>query len=231
MIRIFAGYDPNEAAGYHTCCHSVMTRASEPVSITPIIKNTFPEWHREGENNGATEFSFSRFLVPYLAGYRGHAIFVDGADMLCLGDIAELWSLRSHKHAVQVVKRPEYHVESKKMWDQPNRLYPRKNWSSVMIMNCEYHHAHNLTPETVAKATGAYLHQFYWTTENRIGDLPPEWNFLVGHDQKNNPNKMLAEEAKILHFTNGLPDVHPTDGEADNLWRQERSRMNHITPV
>jgi len=61
--------------------------------------------------------------------------------------------------------------------------------------------------------------------------LPAEWNFLVGHDQKMNPNKLLAEEAKILHFTNGLPDVHPTDGEADNLWRQERARMNHVTPA
>ncbi len=231
MIRIFAGFDPNESAGYHTFCHSVITRASEPVSITPIIKNTFPEWKREGENNGATEFSFSRFLVPYLCGYSGHAIFVDGADMLCLGDIAELWALRSHRYAVQVVKRPEYHVESNKMWNQQNRLYPRKNWSSVMIMNCNYHHSHNLTPENVATKGGDWLHQFMWTTDNRIGDLPPEWNFLVGHDIQNNPSKLLSEDAKILHYTNGLPDVHPIDGQADNLWRQERARMNHVTSI
>lgn len=223
MIRIFAGFDPNEAAGYHTFCHSVMTRASEPVSITPIIKNTFPEWHREGENNGATEFSFSRFLVPYLCGYRGHALFVDGADMLCLGDIAELWAMRSHRHAVQVVKHPEYKVEVTKMWNQANRQYPKKNWSSLMLFNCEYHHAHELTPENVATKPGSWLHQFSWCGEKKIGGLPLEWNSLVGHD-------CYHADTKLLHFTNGLPDVNPTDGIEDNLWRQEHARMNHVTP-
>lgn len=222
MIRVFAGYDPNEAAGYHTFCHSVITRASQPVSITPVIKNQFPEWRREGLNNGATEFSFARFLVPYLCGYRGHAIFMDGADMLCLGDIAELWALRDHSKAVQVVQHAPYAVEEKKMWNQDNRQYPRKNWSSVMLMNCEYHHAKHLTPENVATKSGAWLHHFEWTKENRIGDLPPEWNVLVGHQP--------TENAKLLHYTNGLPDVHPT-GQIDEIWHAERELMNHVTPL
>lgn len=223
MIRVFAGFDPNESAGYHTFCHSVISRASEPVCITPIIKNTFPEWQRKGENNGATEFSFSRFLVPYLCGYRGHAIFVDASDMLCLGDIADLWALRNHRYAVQVVKRPEYEVESVKMWNQDNRNYPKKNWSSVMLMNCEYHMSHELTLDNVATKPGSWLHQFEWTYESRIGALPPEWNILVGHDK-------YRPDAKILHYTNGLPDVHPTDSIEDNLWRKERAAMNHVTP-
>lgn len=222
MIRLFAGYDPNEAAGYHTFCHSVITRASEPVSITPIIKNQFPEWKRENDD-GATEFSFSRFLVPYLCGYRGHAIFMDGADMLCLGDIAELWALRDYSKSVQVVQHPEYQPESVKMWGQENRAYPRKNWSSVMIMNCDYHHAHELTPENVATKPGGWLHRFEWTTEKRIGELPPEWNVLVGHQDTTN--------AKLLHFTNGLPEVHLcTELEVQRLWYEEHKQMNHVTP-
>lgn len=222
IIRIFAGYDPNEAAGYHTFCHSVITRSSKPVSITPIAKNTFPWWKREGENNGATEFSFSRFLVPYLCGYRGHAIFMDGADMLCVGDIAELWAMRDHSKAVQVVQHPEYETKAVKMWDQPNRQYPKKNWSSVMLMNCEFHHSFMLTPENVARKPGSWLHQFEWTTDNRIGALPAEWNALVGHQE--------TYDAKILHYTNGLPDVNPTNGYADAMWRQECEAMNHVTP-
>jgi lipopolysaccharide biosynthesis glycosyltransferase len=222
MIRLFVGYDPNEAAGYHTFCHSVITRASEPVSITPIIKNQFPEWKRQGESNGATEFSFSRFLVPYLCNYRGHAIFVDGADMLCLADIAELWALRDYSKSVQVVQH-DYKPDSVKMWNQENRAYPRKNWSSVMIMNCEYHHARELTPENVATQSGAWLHQFQWTTDNRIGKLPPEWNVLVGHEK--------TENAKLLHYTNGLPEVHPLNGLEDLKWNIERVAMNHITPL
>jgi lipopolysaccharide biosynthesis glycosyltransferase len=200
----------------------VLTRSSQPVSITPIAKNTFHWWKREGENNGATEFSFSRFLVPYLAGYNGHALFVDGADMLCLGDVAELWKLRDHSKAVQVVKHEPYQVEGTKMWNQPNRQYPKKNWSSVMLFNCAYHHAHELTPETVATKPGSWLHQFQWCQEHKVGALPAEWNVLVGHHE--------IEGAKILHFTNGLADVNPTDGLADNLWRKERAAMNHVTP-
>ncbi len=222
MIRVFAGFDPNESAGYHTFCHSVMTRASQPVSITPIIKNQFPEWKREGENNGATEFSFARFLVPYLCGYRGHAIFMDGADMLCLGDIAELWALRDHSKAVQCVQHAPYDVNVSKMWNQENRQYPRKNWSSVMLMNCEYHHAHRLTPENVATMDGAWLHQFGWTEDNRVGALPPEWNVLVGHQEQTG--------AKLLHYTNGLPDVHASDTSADVLWYKECESMTHVTP-
>lgn len=224
MIRLFVGYDPNEAAGYHTFCHSVITRASEPVSIVPIIKNQFPDWKREGESNGATEFSFSRFLVPYLCGYRGHAIFMDGADMLCLADIAELWKLRDYSKAVQVVQHEEYKPEATKMWGQENRAYPRKNWSSVMIMNCEYHHSSELSPENVATKSGSWLHRFEWTTDNRIGALPKEWNALVGHH--------VTEDAKVLHFTNGLPSVHTcTDLYAQKMWRDEREKMNHITPI
>jgi lipopolysaccharide biosynthesis glycosyltransferase len=222
VIRLFVGYDPNEAAGYHTFCHSVITRASEPVSITPIIRNQFPEWKRENDN-GATEFSYSRFLVPYLCSYRGHAIFVDGSDMLCLGDIADLWALRDYSKSVQVVQHPGYQPEAVKMWGQKNESYPRKNWSSVMIMNCDYHHCHELTPENVATKSGAWLHRFEWTTENRIGELPPEWNVLVGHQD--------TAKAQLLHFTNGLPEIHPIDGIADDVWHYERECMNHVTPL
>ena len=223
MIQIFAGYDPNEAAGYSTFCHSVLTRASEPVSITPIARNTFSWWKRQGENDGSTEFSFARFLIPYLMGYRGHAIFMDGADMLCLGDVAELWKMRSHRHSVQCVQHAPYEPLKTKMWNQENRAYPKKNWSSVMILNCESHHAHKLTPELVATAPGAYLHQFDWAEEDRIGILPPEWNCLVQHHP--------IDHAKILHFTNGLPDIHPSNTGADKLWYEERTRMNHVTEL
>lgn len=221
MIRLFAGYDPNEAAGYHTFCHSVITRATQPISITPIIKNQFSWWKREGDNDGATEFSFARFLVPYLCGHRGHAIFMDGADMLCLGDIAELWEMRDYSKSVQVVKHKPYAINDKKMWNQDNRQYPKKNWSSVMIMNCEYMHSHELTPDNIATKSGAWLHQFKWAIESRIGCLPPEWNVLVGHQD--------TENAKLLHYTNGLPDVFPTS--MDEVWHKERKLMNHVTPL
>ncbi len=221
MIRLFAGFDSNEVAGYHTFCHSVITRSSQPVSITPICKSTFPWWARKNEvdHEGATEFSFSRFLIPYLCDYRGHAIFMDGADMLCLGDIAELWEMRSHNHSVQVVKHPGYQPKRVKMWDQENRAYPRKNWSSVMILNCEYHHAHKLTPEYVANAPGSDLHQLVWTSSERIGELPAEWNVLV-------EEQVIPDNPKVLHYSLGLPAIRDTEVSA--IWHKEREAMNYV---
>jgi hypothetical protein len=106
------------------------------------------------------------------------------------------------------------------MWNQENRPYKRKNWSSVMLMNCAYHHAHKLTPENVATQTGEWLHQFHWATDNRIGELPPEWNCLVGE-------QTVKTGAKLLHFTLGLPGVHSSP--FDDLWHEERAKMNHVT--
>jgi hypothetical protein len=40
MIRIFAGYDPREAIGYHVFCQSLIERTSEPVAITPLVRYT-----------------------------------------------------------------------------------------------------------------------------------------------------------------------------------------------
>jgi hypothetical protein len=106
------------------------------------------------------------------------------------------------------------------MWNQENRKYPKKNWSSLMIINCDYHHSHKLTPEMVSLAPGAYLHQFDWTNEERIGALPKEWNVLVGHQD--------IEGAKLLHFTNGIGGVMPLDDVAEALWNKERKSMNYI---
>lgn len=225
-VRVFLGYDPNEAAGYHVCAHSIMTRATRPVSIQPIALNQIPEWRRLNVNDkpGATDFSFARFLVPYLCGYQGHAIFLDGADMLCTDDIAKLWDLRDTYSAVQCVQIPKYDVHPNKMWSQRNEWYPRKQWSAVTIWNCGHYHNRVLTPEYVAKATGAELHRFAWLEDERIGSLPTEWNHLVDYF----PREGVPA---ILHYTDGLPTVHDyKDAEAVDLWYEERALMNHVTP-
>src|SRR6266568_2834660 len=105
MIRVFIGYDPKEAVAYHTLAHSILTRASAPVSIAPVALSTLrgPFFNRERDPLQSTEFSFSRFLVPFLCGFEGWAIFMD-CDMLCRGDIADLWSYRDEEFAMLCVK-------------------------------------------------------------------------------------------------------------------------------
>lgn len=226
-IRVFLGYDPNEAGGYHACAHSIMTHATSPVSIQPIALNQIPEWKRDNPNDkpGATNFSFARFLVPYLCGYQGHAIFMDGADMLVTRDITELWDMRDIYSAVQCVQIPKYEVETTKMWNQRNEWYPRKQWSAVTLWNCGHYHNRVLTPEFVAKASGADLHRFSWLTDDRVGSLPMEWNHLVDAF----PREGMPA---VLHYTYGLPTIHEyKDEEAVDKWYEERAKMNYVTPL
>lgn len=196
MIRVFIGWDPREAIAFDVLARSIWKRSSEPVSITPLIRSTLPV-KREG---GSTEFAFTRFLVPYLCGYEGHAIFMD-CDMLCLADIAELWALkephwRIHGPAVKVVQHDYRPKETVKFLGAKQEPYARKNWSSLMVFDNAKCKA--LTPEFVQCAPGLDLHQFRWVDEQRtpIGELPEAWNHLVGHS-KGSP--------KIIHYTSGGP--------------------------
>jgi hypothetical protein len=184
MIRLFTGWDAREAAGWHVFTDSIYAHASEPVAICRL-----PE--RQGD--GSNRFTFSRFMVPELCNHEGWAIYVDGCDMLCRGDIAELWALRDERYAVQVVQH-EYTTKFPRKYlgtpmESPNIDYPRKNWSSVILWNCG--HWENRMP-------WGNLHRFEWLKDDCIGSLPKEWNWLA--DEYG-----YSERAHLLHFTAGMP--------------------------
>ena len=108
MIKIFVGYDPREAVAFSVLAHSIHQRSSEPVTVTPIrLSQLEGVYRRPRDPLQSTDFSFSRFLTPWLCEYRGWAVFTD-CDMLVLDDIAKLWALRDDRYAVQVVKH--HHV-------------------------------------------------------------------------------------------------------------------------
>ena len=104
MIKVFIGYDSNETVAYHVLSHTILKYSSQPVSITPIVKNHLTNiYNRERTDIESTDFSFTRFLVPYLCGYQGWAIFID-CDMLFTTDISELWNLRDDAYSLMCVK-------------------------------------------------------------------------------------------------------------------------------
>ena len=212
-IPIFIGYDPREAVVYHTCVNSIIRQASQPVAIIPLALNLFTDY-TETHTDGSNHFIYSRFLVPHLMNYLGHAIFIDG-DMIVRGDIAELWNLRRYDVDVQVVKHDYKTCMTEKYLGSRNEDYPRKNWSSVILWNCQNPANKRLTPEFVEKATGAELHRFSWIRDERIGELPIEWNWLPDEFGAN-PN------AKLLHYTLGAPCFHEfaTTPQADE-WHRE----------
>jgi lipopolysaccharide biosynthesis glycosyltransferase len=213
-IPIFVGYDPREAVVYHTCANSIIRHASRPVAIIPLALNLFTDY-TETHTDGSNHFIYSRFLVPHLMDYLGHAIFIDG-DMIVRADIAELWDLRDYTVDVQVVKHDYQTRMTEKYLGAKNENYPRKNWSSVILWNCQNPANKRLTPQFIEKATGAELHRFTWIKDERIGELPREWNWL--------PDEFgINVEAKLLHYTLGTPSFHEfaTTPMGDE-WHRER---------
>tara|TARA_E500000331_G_scaffold234525_1_gene224694 strand:+ start:5084 stop:5827 length:744 start_codon:yes stop_codon:yes gene_type:complete len=197
MINIFIGYDTKEKVAFNVLSYSILKNSSKPVAITPIyLDNIKDDFVRERNNLSSTEFSFSRFIIPHLMNYQGWALFMD-CDMLMIDDIAKLWRLRDDKYAVQVCKHDYVPKSQTKFLNQVQTVYPKKNWSSVMLMNC--HKCHTLTPDYVNKASGLELHQFKWLeSEKLIGDIPLEWNWLADEYEP-------KEEVHNIHYTEGGP--------------------------
>ncbi len=218
MIRVFVGYDPREAVAFGVLAHSIHARATQPVAIAPVMLSQLQGVYRRERNPlQSTEFSFSRFLTPWLCDYRGWAIFTD-CDMLVLDDIAKLWALRDERFAVQVVKHRHVPKEEVKFLGTKQTKYEKKNWSSVMLMNCERCTA--LTPDYVNAASGLELHQFKWLqSEALIGEIPNRWNHLVGYDAP-------RRDASLVHFTIGGPYFQEyRDCEYAKEWFTEREAM------
>jgi hypothetical protein len=221
MIQVFIGYDPREALAYSVLAYSIHARASQPVSIAPIMLSQLGGiMTRERHPLQSTDFSFSRFLTPYLSGYAGWSVFMD-CDMLVLDDVAKLFALRDERYAVMAVKHDHVPKEERKFLDQPQSAYQKKNWSSVMLFNNAKCRA--LTPEYVNTASGLELHQFKWLGDDElIGAIPERWNHLVGYNAPRN-------DASLVHYTLGGPYFSEyRDCEYSRQWRDELAAMQRV---
>lgn len=196
-IPVYIGFDQVEAGAFWTCASSILENTTVPVEIIPLKRTALP-LTRPKHPRQSNEFAFTRFLVPYLQNYSGYGIFVD-CDFLFFGNISDLWFLRDESKAVQVCKHSgETFVDGTKYLGTGQYKYDKKCWSSLMIFNCAHPDCGILTPEYIDSADGLDLHQFKWTDEESIGELPLEWNWLVDHY---NPKK----DIKAAHFTEGGP--------------------------
>mgnify|MGYP000618963121 FL=1 len=196
MINLFVGFDPREAVAYHVFCNSIIQNTSVPVQITPLVLSQLQEFN-ETHDDRSNDFVYSRFLTPYLSDFKGWTIFADG-DMICQGDLKELIDMADPSKAVMVVKHDYQTKATQKYLGNINENYPRKNWSSVILWNCDHPKHKILTPDFVSKQTGKFLHRFSWLDDQDIGELPLEWNWLASEYRVN-------REAKLIHFTLGTP--------------------------
>jgi len=202
-MKIFVGWDSREDIAYQVCRASLLKHTSVDLDIVPIKQKHMREknlFWRDHDPLSSTEFTFTRFLVPYLAGYKGWAVFMD-CDFMWRGDVSTVLDYCDYSNAVMVVKHNYNPPERVKMDGAVQTQYPRKNWSSFMLINCGHEQVQkNLTLETVNTATGLYLHRLQWATNDCIGELPVAYNYLEGWHTKDDCPNPLA-----VHFTRGGP--------------------------
>ncbi len=216
------GFDPREQDAYRVCERSIRKHSSISVEVKPLILDQLGIYKRPTTRNGdrlydeisaapmSTEFALTRFLVPFLEDYKGWSLFCD-CDFLWRADVAELFSLADQKYAVQVVKHNHRPLENEKMDGQLQTIYPRKNWSSLVLWNNE-HLSNAGQLDRVNRWPGLHLHQFRWLRDEEIGDIPAEWNWL-------------EHSPKAVHFTRGVPSMLGYENVAfSDEWRAELDR-------
>jgi hypothetical protein len=231
--KVFVGYDTRLPLPYAVTARSILKKTRYSVEITPLL---LPHLQAQGlyvretvTKDGqmfdtisdapmSTEFAISRFLIPYLCDYQGFAVFCD-SDFLFRSDIQNLFDLVDPSKAVQCVKHDYRPKDEKKMDGQIQTQYSRKNWSSLMIFNCGHPSNYKLDLTMVNTLPGRDLHAFSWLQDDEIGDIPPLWNWLEGHN-------LPTVGIEAVHYTRGTPDMagYENTQHADE-WRNIAGEM------
>jgi lipopolysaccharide biosynthesis glycosyltransferase len=219
-FNIYVGYDWNQDVAFNVCKESILKYSSIATNVHRINCNTVNGYKREADPLASTPFTYARFYVPFLNNFKGVSLFCDG-DFLFLEDIKGLFEKFNPTYAVQVVKHDYTPTNAIKMNDKIQTIYPRKNWSSLILWNNEHPKNKQLNLELLNKSTGSFLHQFKWLEDNEIGSISHEWNWLVGWYQENETQK-----PKALHFTEGGPWLKPAENKYDQLWLDFKELTN-----
>lgn len=198
-LPVYIGFDHRQAVSYNVLQFSIFRRSSKPVTISPLVLPSLPITRQ-----GLTPFTYSRFLVPWLNSFQGWALFLD-TDFLCLADISELFALCDNRYAAMVSKNAK-----------------KFEWASMIMFNCAHPANQILTPDYVEDPQRCrFPHTMDWLSEDVVGDLPREWNHLVGYDQP-------RRDAKLVHYTQGMPVFEETKGsEYTEHWLTEHKAANH----
>ena len=202
-MKVFVGYDTREDIAYQVCKHSLESR-NKNVEVRPLKQNELREqgWYsRPIDKLASTEFTFTRFLVPELCNFDGWALFCD-SDIIFIEDIKQLFDQADDKYAVMCAQHDYTPKEGVKMDGQTQTVYPRKNWSSVVLFNCGHPSNKKLDLNLVnnPEITGAYLHRFSWLNDSEIGQISHEWNWLTDWYEEGKDGS-----PKALHYTEGGP--------------------------
>lgn len=230
---IWIGFDPREAAAFAVARSSARRHLTQKIPIFGLVLSDLQAkelytrpleyrrsavdrpimWDTISDAPMATQHACARFLVRELAG-GGWAMFCDG-DVLFRGNVARLFDSLDPKVPLYCVKHGTQKEIQTKMDGQIQTAYPKKNWSSVFILNCDHEANRGLTLDLINSVPGRDLHRFCWLDESEICALGQEWNYLVGESPR-------CDDVKIAHFTLGVPDMPGYENcEFSDEWRAE----------
>lgn len=229
-LNVFIGFDSSnfgQELAYEVCKRSIEKHNLEKnVKIHKLVKKDLIKQglFKRKNNDGATEFTYTRFFVPYLSNYQGYSIFCD-SDFLWCCDIQELFEKYTHpEKALACVMHDYKNCHGKtKMDGQVQEYYPRKNWSSLIVFNNEHPSTKKLTLDAVNNQTPKWLHRFEWASDEELIEIPKIYNYLVDYYDTN--------IYKALHFTDGGPwhpgyeNVSYRDLWLDYLEEEEKNKM------
>ena len=230
-LNIYIGYDSKEDIAYRVCKHSILKRSTADIKVISLKLYelvTSKMYSRDIDPLASTEFTYSRFLVPALNKYNGWAIFCD-CDFIFFEDVSKILENIDDSKALYCVKHDYTPKEKHKMDGQKQTIYPRKNWSSMILFNCAHPSNKKLNIDLVNSETGSFLHQFKWLKDDEIGSLDERWNWLEGWTSNHNNNLPFA-----VHYTRGGPWFDEwQDVEFANEWINERDEYlkNKFTEV
>ena len=222
-LNLYIGYDTREKIASDVCEYSVKKNSSINLTAELLIKRDLEKkklLYRKDDKLSSTEFTFSRFLVPFLNEYKGWAIFCD-CDFLWVGDIKNLLDKKDEKYAVMCVQH-DYNPKAEiKMDGRQQLMYPRKNWSSMILWNCGHPANKKIDVNMVNNETGKFLHRFGWLEDKLIGSLDYKWNWLVGWYKETSSKKPEA-----MHFTEGGPwFANYKNCEYSKIWNEYKDKM------
>lgn len=220
LPKVFVGYDSREDIAWQVCRHSLLRNSEKAVNVIPLRQPVLRElglYTRAPDSEASTEFSLTRFLTPYLAARGGWVLFCD-CDFLFTSDVRSVFEQLDPAKALYCVQHDYTPAHRIKMDGKKQAVYPRKNWSSFMLFNCDHPDVRALTPAVVNSVSPAFLHRFEWIKKDSdIGALDLDWNFLEGEYPK--PRKT----PRVIHFTNGGPWFEEWQNcDYADLWLKER---------
>jgi hypothetical protein len=215
-VNVFVGYDSTQEDAFNVCSYSLKRHGD--VNVIPLKQQDLRDrniYTRDIDTEASTEFSLTRFLVPYLSNYEGFSLFCD-SDFLWTENVENVFKQFKDKNKCVMVVKHDYTPKTEiKMDNKVQHKLPRKNWSSMMLFNNS--ECKSLTPNIVNRATPKYLHQFMWLTDRQIGELSYEYNWLVGYYSETESKK-----PKAIHYTDGGPWHKGYENcEYSDLWKNE----------